>query len=447
MYVALCALTCFGCGDGDRLPSPTLASSRGGVSGGPLAGTLTVYAVDSDTGALISGATVWLGAGDDAKEVGHTASGGKLVRADLGDEPQTVSVRAPGYAAASWSSVKSSVVVIPLESQAERPSNAEVTVSIPDWSDLPPVAEGAFRVARFAYSLPNDLETLEAAPSDAMPSCRQLASGRSSGCSVTLSVPAASSALLVLIAEGRDPGTPDDPSDDELTMTRLGVTTELALRPDEPLSVSLPLLDPRFTAEAHIEGPSSTDVLQEVVGVPGITMGDGQLLLYPSLGSGAKSFLVPTADGAFENATLWAVSTAGGGGGSDWSRSYERGIDPPSSPDANLTLTTSELLELPSIFPGLSSDYSLITSAATARLEFITPSGEELNVLLFPTRDTYVLPSGVLSEQPDTASIAALDVELDPTSFEFRDLPDLAKHIAYAHTELAGSTHPYPYPE
>jgi hypothetical protein len=445
MCVVLTALVCVGCNDNDQLPTTPLAAapSRAGLSGGPLAGTLTVYAVDADTGAPIPGATVWLGAGAEAKEIGHTASGGGLVREHV-EEPQTVSVRAAGYAAASWSSVASSVIVMPLESQAARPANADVTVSVAGWSDLPPLAEGKYRVASFAYSLANDLESLEAVPDASMPTCVQLAS-KPSNCTVTISMPVASAALLVTIAEADDAGTPDDASDDELTMTRLGVATDLALRPSAPLSVSLALLDPRLTAQARIEGRPSTDVLQEVVGVPGITMGSGQVLIYPSLGSSAKTFLVPTAAGAFADATLWAVSTAGGEMGSDWTRSYERGIAPPADADTVVTLPTSELLELPSIFPGLASDYDLFTTASSARLEFTTPSGEELKVLLFPTRESYVLPSGVLSGQPDHASIAALDVEIDPTSFEFRDLAEQAKHIAYAHTELEGSTQPSPY--
>ena len=443
MCAALCALACFGCGDGDHLPNASVGGSRGGVSGGPLAGTLTVYAVDAATGRPIPGATVWLGAGAEAREVGQTANGGRLVRSELGDEPQTVSVRAPGYAAASWGSVKSSVVVIPLESEAEAPSNAEVTVSIAGWSDLPPLAEGTYRVARFAYSQPNDLEALEVPDGDPMPSCTQVADSASS-CSVTISVPVDSTTLLVTIAEGKDAGTPDDPTDDVLMMTGLGIATKLALHAGTPLSVSLALMDASLTARARVAAHPSTDIFQEVVGVPGITMDNDQVLLYPSLGSGATAFIVPTAAGTFRDARLWAVSTAGDGSATDWSRSYERGIAPPTDAHALVTLSTSEFLELPSIFPGLSSDYSLITTANTARLEFTTPSGEELKVLLFPTEETYVLPSGVLSEEPEMASIAAFDVELDPTSFEFRDLPQQAKHIAYAHTELSTSTHTYP---
>ena len=438
MCAAFAALACFGCGDGDHVPSSSIEASRGGLFGGPLAGTLTVYAVDSDTGAPIPGATVWLGAGAEAKEVGHTANGGKLVRSDLADEPQTVSVRATGYAAASWSFVKSSVVVIPLESEAERPSNADVTVAIAGWSDLPPLTAGTYRVARFAYSQPYDLETLAVSTGDPMPSCTQF-TGSASSCSVTLSVPIDSSALLVTIAEGKDAGTPDDPTDDVLTMTGLGIATKLALRPATPLSLSLALLDARLTAQARIAAPSA-DIFQEVVGVPGITL-DGQVLLYPSLGSRVTSFLVPTAAGIFENAKLWAVSTADNGSSTDWTRSYERGVTPPSDANERVTLSTSELLALPSIFARLSSDYGLTTPANTARLEFSTPRGEQLKVLLFPTQEAYVLPSGVLDEAPDTASIAAFDVELDPTSFEFRDLTRYATHIAYARTELSPSTH------
>ncbi|MEJ1960368.1 MAG: carboxypeptidase-like regulatory domain-containing protein [Gammaproteobacteria bacterium] len=347
IWVVLGALALVGCGDGDQLSRSPAPAPGGGLSGGPLSETLTVYALDADSGNPIPSATVRLGAGSAAHRVGQTAPDGKLSVTGMAGEPQFVTVSAPGYASASWGLISASVATIPLEAMDVVPGTADVTVTIPGWEDLPAPPRGKYRTARFAFSRPSGLSALEATEDGPLPECREsgLAAG---GCSVKLSIPADTRTVMAVIAEGDDAGTAET-SDDVFTMTGIGLATNLELRAWASSSVTVALLDSNLTARATIvqHGPSS-DIFQEVVGVPGVTL-DHQLLLYPPLGSMSSTFLVPTASGPFANLKLWAVATAGNGTTTDWSRSYERGVAAPLDSSESVTLTTSGFLGLPSV--------------------------------------------------------------------------------------------------
>ena len=418
-----------GCGDGDQL-SASPSAPGGGLSGGPLTETLTVLAVDSDSGEPIASATVWLGAGADAQLVGRTANDGKLTVTGMSGEPQFVTVSAPGYASASWGLISAAVATIPLEATNVDPGVASVTVSIPGWQDLPAPVEGKYRLARFAFSRPSGLNALEASADLPLPECRQ--SGRAtSGCSVELSIPADATTVMAEIAEGDESGTSDE-SDDIFEMTGIGVATSLTFQAGTSSSVSIDLLDAAVTARANIvqRGPSS-DIFQEVVGVPGITL-NGQLLLYPALGGMSSSFLVPTADGVFSKVKLWAVATAANANSSDWSRSYERGVPAPPDSSQAVTLSTTGFLGLPSVSEQAPARYTVSSSTGLNRLEFTTPDGQALNALLFQSQADFELPTGVLTAPPSNVSVEAFDWQLDPQSFTFHDLVRKTERIAYA---------------
>jgi hypothetical protein len=423
MCVAICGLTALGCGDGDQIPTVTTVASvnSGGVSGGPLTDSLTIIAVDADSGQPIRDAYVSLGAGQDAHKVGKTGADGKWVVSGLDGSPQMVSVNASGYASATWGFVSSAIATIPLETMAAPVGDAPVMLSVPGWNDLPPLAAGTYRIARFAFSRPKGLDALEAT----------LASAETAtDCWTKLSVPADATSILAVIAEGSDGGTPNDPNDDVLTMTGLGIETGLTLHAEVADSIALPLLSHTSLAKAVLATASSAGDFEEVIGVPGISL-DGQILLYPSLGPLATDFLVPTADGPFVNAKLWAVGTADNGTDANWSRVYERGIDPPKSSLVPITLTTNAFIDSPSITKTAASTYTMTGDGNLERLEFTTPSGERLNALLFPTQTDFQVPAGLLSEDPTSVSVESFDLEVDLSSFEFQDLIQQSTRIAY----------------
>jgi hypothetical protein len=435
MCAALCALAAVGCGDADLHPQvATLASTDGGgVSGGPLSNTLTVYALDADSGLPLANASVSLGIGQSAHKVGQTGNDGKLVVSSLDGSPQMVSVTASGYATATWGLVTSAVARIPLESLATSLGEATVSLTIPAWNDLPPLAAGAYRIARFAFSRPRGLDALEATLASAAPDCMQ--AQVQTNCWVTLNVPVDATAVLALIAEGTDAGTPADTSDDVLTVTGLGIQTGLSLHEAIATALSLPLMDRTSLAQATLATTIPTDgSFEDVIGVPGISL-NGQLLLYPSIGPLSTSFLVPTESGPFVNAKLWAVATASNGTDVGWSRIYERGIDPPKSSTDAIALTTSAFLESPGITKTAPGTYAVTGDGNLQRLEFTTPSGEQLNALLFPTQTEFEIPAGLLSEEPSSVSVESFDLEVDLTSFDFQDLASQSTRIAYTRVD------------
>lgn len=434
MCLALCALAAVGCADAEQHPAVTTSvPGSAGVSGGPLTNTLTVYAIDADSGEPIAGAAVFLGSGQGAKSVGHTDQVGKLALAGLGGTPQMVSISSAGYAAATWGLVKSAVATIPLESTGSPASDVTVTISIPAWDDLPPVAAGAYRVARFSFSRPKGLDALEVPLTSPLPECKQTSTTTGS-CSVTFQVPPDTTSVLAVIAEGTDSGTPDDPSDDNVAMTALGIQTGLSLRAVLSQGLTLSLLDSTSVAFAQMSTSVPTEsVFEDVIGVPGISL-DGQILLYPGLGPRATSFLVPTANGPFVNAKLWAVATADNGTSTAWSRVYERGIDPVKSASQTVKLTTSTFIESPSITKTGPYQCALTGDGNVQRLEFATPSGEQLNALLFPAQTEFEIPAGVLSEEPNAAAVESFDLEVDPSSFNLAELTQSTR-IAYTRAD------------
>ena len=432
IWILIGALALVGCGDGDHLSRGQTEAPGGGLSGGQLGETLTVYAVDADSSRPIPSATVRLGPGSQAHVVGRTGNNGKLTLKGMAGEPQFVTVSAPGYAAASWGPISAATATIPLEAMDVVPGTADLIVTIPGWENLPAPAEGKYRTARFAFSRPSGLAALEATAAAPLGECR--ASEVSvSGCSVKLSVPADTTTVMAIIAEGDDAGTGEE-TDDVFTMTHIGIVANLKLRAWATSSATVALLDNVRTARARIVQLGPSDIFQEVVGVPGITL-DGQLLLYPPLGSMSSTFLVPTASGEFANLKLWAVATAGNGTATDWSRSYERGVPAPLDNEKPMTLTTSGFLGLPGVSEHAPSRYTLSSSAELNRLEFTTPDGQELNALLFPPQTEFDMPAGVLAGHPTDVSVEAFDWELDPHSFDFQELISQTRRIAYAQAE------------
>src|SRR5690242_14624223 len=86
---SLLVLSLLGCSAQQNASPPVIESEErlqpsGGVSGGPLADSLTVFAIDAATNQALSGAHVILGSGADAHEVGVTGSDGRVEISGLG---------------------------------------------------------------------------------------------------------------------------------------------------------------------------------------------------------------------------------------------------------------------------------------------------------------------------------------------------------------------------
>ncbi|HEY4157359.1 MAG TPA: hypothetical protein VGM29_04650 [Polyangiaceae bacterium] len=434
-----------------KAPSPVAQGETqqpsGGVSGGPLGDTLTVFAVDSATNAALAGARVQLGSGADARDAGVTGADGRLVIAGLGATPpaQTVTVSHAGYTAASWAGVNSAAVTVPLALPTPPDATSAVTVSIPGYENLPALPAGHYRVAAFAPSLPIDLETLEV---DGALSATCPASQSPTPCQATIDqVPLTTKTLLAVIAEGDDMGTPADLSDDMLTMTGVGVSTGLTL--DQQSVVEVPMLSQDRVAYATI-GVDHGSYAGDVIGVPGVTLGN-QVILYPALAGELATFLVPTAVGALSDSKLWAVATASplatgaaagqaeplGASASTWSRVYARGIASPAAAQS-ITISTDSFLSAPSVQP-TNGSYSVAATNGLVRLEFSNGGVEQLDVLLLPGQTSFT-PPVTLGLTADQVGVLSFDVAmLDPQSFSFSQIVGQAGRIAYTDIALGSA--------
>jgi hypothetical protein len=226
-----------------------------------------------------------------------------------------------------------------------------------------------------------------------------------------------------------------DTTDDVLSVTGLGIQTGLTLQQSLTTTLALQLLDSSSVAQAQLVTTApAAGTFQDVIGVPGISL-DGQILLYPSLGPLATSFLVPTDSGPFANAKLWAVATASNGTDVAWSRVYERGIDPPDSASDAISLTTTAFIVAPAITKTGPSTYTLTGDGNLQRLEFATPAGQQLNALLFPTQTEFEIPAGLLDQEPSSVSVESFDLEVDLSSFDFADLARQSTRIAYSRVD------------
>jgi len=423
------------CTDNDHLPPTPAASTMegGGVAGTPLTTQLNIAVIDSNTSAPLAGAEVFLGAGQAAHSVGTTDANGQLAISGLDGSGQVVSAKFASYASATWGLVKANRVTIPLEPQATAGGTVKVKLSVAGFADLPAPAAGEHRVTRFSFARPRGLEALEASLEGANSECTP--SAGSTECTVTLDVPSDSTALLAVVAEGTDAGTPDDPTDDVLHMTHLGLRMAVDLTDGNAHDVSVALFDPSAVASASLQ-TSTGGKVSEVIGVPGISLNtQGQILLYPSLGAHVSSFLVPVASPALSNAKLWGVASSGDDDSAGWSRVYERGVELPLAASEMVALSTTSLLDVPTLTRGPSGSFALGAGGSLERIELATQAGEALNVLLFPSQDSFDLPSGILSAAPSSAALEAFDLEFDPTNFAFVDLARQSTRIAYGRND------------
>jgi len=184
-----------GCGGGDGGPAfepnhieDPQPHEGGGLGSGAILGELNVFVIDGRTDQVVSGADVYLGAGDTKERVvGRTNADGLVIfRENPGSEdtdvveapedslagPQIVTAIAEDYAATTWFGVNGAVVTLPIEpAQPEDDDEfdmATVTGTIAGWDNLPDPPMGRFLVAFVNYTARGDLDAPENAIAQAI---------------------------------------------------------------------------------------------------------------------------------------------------------------------------------------------------------------------------------------------------------------------------------------
>ncbi len=286
--------------------APPLPVPGGGVRG-DFDSVVHVTVIDEADGAVIEGATVLV----DGVEQGQTDAHGQLsVTIAAADR---VEARAPGRVTTAFLGAGASVQTIPLALSGL--SMTALHAEVAGYADLQPPAGTTVRatIGRVVDSID------EVGPPLVV--CEGGTECRFDG-----PVPAGRVQLFAQI-DAVDPGPTDDPADDIVTPLSFGLSDALQLAP----GLITDLRVERFRDEALVEVeviPASADGFDEVVGVPGIRLGEGVIVFFDRPGGGR--FLLPRTEGALATASFWAITRARSAAGESITVARQRpgAIDP-----------------------------------------------------------------------------------------------------------------------
>ncbi|MEO8841166.1 MAG: hypothetical protein ABI591_03260 [Kofleriaceae bacterium] len=194
--------------------------ATGGVSNAPLGGTLHVFAVENNSATPIANAAVQVGT-----LTGKTDASGLATFNDASLTGKvTITVSAPGHAAATWVGVTGANVTVPLETTPRNVPTATVTGTITGFDSLGAIPLGHYHLGVVLYSFLNDPSapenslvqpTVSGAPADA---CVDSSSGGTGSCSWSLVTRIGPQVHFALILDGDSKFTASDTSDDTYTL-------------------------------------------------------------------------------------------------------------------------------------------------------------------------------------------------------------------------------------
>lgn len=405
--LCLAVTACGGSDDDSAASSGKEPIPGGGVSGPAPSGRADVFVLAKDA-SPISNATIYVGEGTNAKNVGSTDSKGYLSASDEGlVSGSVITAAANGVGSVSYVGVTGSLVTFVLTNEAA----TDVTVSgtIAGWDDLPDPAAGKYRVARAVASRPIELGTLDAVAATTAPDNCLRKSGQPAECAIQVQAHPASELLLAVIAEGDDSGTPDDFSDDSLQATGLAV----GKGPGDggaTTGATLDILSESDIAHLGVTLGNASGLVQ-VIGVPGVGR-NGQVVAFPTFQSELASYPVPRPVGTLVDTKLWAIGAGAGANDAVHAIVLSRGIEAQSGAEPSAA-ALGDFLAPPSVTEN-AGVYSITRAASgTHALSFIGAS--PLTMWLLDDRTSVTPPAGV-DVSGLTVEVSASDVsgELHP---------------------------------
>ncbi len=302
----LAALAFGGCGGGAGDDDPGAVDPEliagGGVADGPIAGTLHVHVVEQGSSTPIAGASVRIET--TTPLLGTTAASG-LASFDAVTGAQTVTVTAPGHAAATWIGVSGANVTIPLEPSPRTIPSAHVTGTIAGWNNLPAPPLGKYTLGVVLYSFLDDPSAPENSIAQAMsagaPLNTCLRSAVSNMCAWQLDARTGLQVHTAVIVEGDPHGTNDDPSDDTYTLVGYAVGEPMTLTAGQQVTgESLTIVTGRTPFMVTL--PAAPVGLGSVVAIPELSLADhsGRIVFpLPTLTAANRSIQVLAATGRF----------------------------------------------------------------------------------------------------------------------------------------------------
>ncbi len=283
-------------GDDGNTPSPTVIPG-GGITDPGIDGTVHVYAIDSDTDLPIAGATVRVGTLEGATD----ATGLFTAKGDLSG-PQTIAIKASGYATSLFVGADGANVTAALDRTPEPTTeapHAEISGTITGWDALPAPATDHITAALITYSQTRELggndNNIEPPPSGGgldSNVCAKIA-GASPPCAWRVNARVGTVAVFATMVDIATQGTATE-ADDVLTVTGFATAPNLTVVANAAQSgIALTPLAAGSTATAAVSFGTPPSGLVATFGIVGVDLGAAGVMRVPPLAPPMTTTVVP----------------------------------------------------------------------------------------------------------------------------------------------------------
>jgi hypothetical protein len=412
VLVAACGGSSGGGGDDDPSGADPKVVAGGGVTSGPLSGTLHVHVVEVDSATPIAGATVLVGG-----TTQMTSAAGLATFTGL-DTPQTVTATATGHAATTWVGVDGANVTLPLDPSQRTIPTARVTGTIAGWNNLPAPPFGKYTLGLVLYSFLDD----PAAPENTIaqplngttPLNTCINTGLSNSCSWQMNTRVGLQIHSAVIVEGDPHGTNNDTSDDTYKLVGYAVGQPMTLAAGQQVTnESLAMHSGTVSLSATF--PAAAPGLGRVLAIPELAVGDAGRLVFPlpGLSPGMTTATVPSPTGALAGTyELVALATPSATATTPFSTAFVH--------DVSGTATIPTWLAPPSISAGTTVS---VTGGGNFHTAQLTRGGATLwNITVLDGTTQVALPAitpDPLGAGPADLAVSAAEAPgFDPTSFD-----------------------------
>jgi len=312
------ALIATGCGDDVNDADPRVIPG-GGVSDGAIKKKINIYVIDGDTDEPVSGADVLIGEPAETPLEGTTDSTGLFIAEDDSlSGPQTITVVADGYAAATWFGANGANVTIPIDPDGE-PSvpHALLEGTIDGWDSMPAPETDHLLLALVNYSQTDRIgdpvnEIPQPSVAGSLPANACVVTAAGSQCDWQVNARTGTIALAAIIVDMDSKGTLTN-DDDTIEVIgyayKLGVDVAAGVDQD---GIVLDQIEIGGLTDVTIDMSTSPSGLGDVGILMGIDLGEQGILvlgLQQDAGGGVELPL-PKLEGDFAGATYQATAYA-----------------------------------------------------------------------------------------------------------------------------------------
>ena len=421
----------------------------GGVTDGPIAGTLYIYVVESGGSKPLAGAQVRVGAATAASPLTATTDATGLASfTDPGlTGAQTITATASGHAAATWIGANGTDVTIPLDPSPRVTPIAHASGTIAGWDTLKAPSLTHYNLAVVLYSFVSDVTApdnsiAQGTATDGTPldTCLRSVSGDS--CAWQLAARTGPQVHIATIVDGNTNGTPSDPSDDTYTLIGYATSAPVTLASGQTQTgESLTIAPQNAETALSVSFPAAPAGLGHVIAVPMLDLGTNGKLVFPlpqvDPAHASTQVLAPTGSfaGTYDLVALATPSTAAK---TPYSTVLQNGVTLPSA-------TIDPFLAAPTGLSATGGTYKFtaVAGASLHEAQLTKSDGTVVwNVSILDGSTSFALPT--LSPDPLptgklTIAITAADItSFDPGHFS---VPDISSRLHRASGASTTFTH------